>query len=1129
MSSAARKSSPGERTPARLAGVRLVALTTLLVASVLPAGAAPAVDPARVEEALARGHHAEAESLAMEMYAEAEEGSLDAAGALLLAARAARWTGSIPLDVIPRVLEDVLAIQRARLADDDPRLATTYHELGNTHARRGDEDAAAEAFTEALRRRRTVLAADDPDVARSILGLANARQWQGRLDEADALYREALDLLEAAGAQGRPSLVRAVNAHALLLQRRGAREEAEEGLRHARDLADEVLPPDHLDRALVERNLGVLLADDRPLEAEPHLRTALTIREAALPADDLLVGHAAGALGEVLARVGRVREAAPLLARAIAILARSDADRERVGELHVARVQALVEAGAFDDAEQALEALATWWEREEGEDPERDEARRTRLLALRANRAASMGDYEVARPLYRRVLERRADRLGEESPAFARVLHNHAEVLQRQGDVAAATAARERAVAIQEAQLDGHDLDLARGRVNLAASLLEAGRRDEALARLEQADRSLRRALGPDHPERANLLLLRALARLASGDAVGALDDASRGVDLRTEAFGPDHLEVGWALEILARTQIAAGRDEAALGTAERAGAIARRQLRLAVSTLPERQALRLVGEGRTGRDLLIELALRRPERVDWTERAFEAVVRGRALVLDELIARRREADDAPEQRRALDAARRARVAFAMSGGTTADPERARRLRERHERAEAALARTSESFRRDRAREDLGLRAIRTALPPDEALVSFVEVRREAEERRDLVAFVLRADELSLRHLGTVEEVESAVRAWRTEVRRPIHDLDTPAAELVTDHERAARTLGRLVHDPVAPRLAGARRVWWVPDGTLQLVQPLALVDADGRMLVDASTELALLDAERDLVTDAGPGGEGEGPKTDAGLLAVGDPDFGPDDSAARAPCPDLATLRFAPLPRTLDEVQWLRDRVAGPVTLRTGAAADESTVTALAPRHRQLHLATHGFFLEEACSVGGAATGTRGIGGMVVRDPAADGVRMPARPGPLLRAGLALAGANRRHEVDDPSRDGVLLAEEIVALDLSAVESVVLSACDTGIGEVVDGEGVLGLRRAFRRSGAGSVVMSLWPIRDDDTRAWMELYYAAREKGADPARAVGEASRRILEVRRASGRSTHPFHWAAFVASGRR
>src|SRR5207247_432721 len=128
----------------------------------------------------------------------------------------------------------------------------------------------------------------------------------------------------------------------------------------------------------------------------------------------------------------------------------------------------------------------------------------------------------------------------------------------------------------------------------------------------------------------------------------------------------------------------------------------------------------------------------------------------------------------------------------------------------------------------------------------------------------------------------------------------------------------------------------------------------------------------------------------------------------------------------------------------------------------------------------------------------------------------PLLRSGLALAGANRHKAQGD---DGILTALEASGLNLWGTKLVTLSACDTGIGEVRNGEGVFGLRRAFVLAGAETLVMSLWPVSDYVTRELMTSYYKGLKQGLGR----GEALRQVqLSMLKRKDRQ-HPFYWASF------
>jgi CHAT domain-containing protein len=238
--------------------------------------------------------------------------------------------------------------------------------------------------------------------------------------------------------------------------------------------------------------------------------------------------------------------------------------------------------------------------------------------------------------------------------------------------------------------------------------------------------------------------------------------------------------------------------------------------------------------------------------------------------------------------------------------------------------------------------------------------------------------------------------------------------------------------------------------------------------------------------------------------------------------------CAARGALRFEPLDDAAQEAEeigvlWSAASGSAPGVARdalvlTGVRASEAAFKTLAPGRRVIHLATHGFNLDDLCPSSLGPAGERG--------PSAS---VRTLDNPLLLSGLALAGANvgSRLPRDDSAEDGVLTAEEIAALDLSGVEWTVLAACRSGTGVVVPGEGVLGLRRAFEIAGVRTLIMSLWPVEDDATRVWMRALYTSRLAGRSTAESVRAASLAVLEEQRRSGWSIHPFHWGAFVAAG--
>jgi CHAT domain-containing protein len=262
-------------------------------------------------------------------------------------------------------------------------------------------------------------------------------------------------------------------------------------------------------------------------------------------------------------------------------------------------------------------------------------------------------------------------------------------------------------------------------------------------------------------------------------------------------------------------------------------------------------------------------------------------------------------------------------------------------------------------------------------------------------------------------------------------------------------------------------------------------------------------------------------------------------------------------TLHFGSLPGTENEIAAIeklyRHEVGseGVITLRKSQASKE-TFLAEARRHGYLHLATHGFFIEER--VGVPAFGSREASrfGEMLYGPEA-GATYPA-----LLSGLALAGANQSGKADASEatggNEGILTAEEIGTQNLDGVQLVVLSACESGLGKQASGEGLLGLQRSFQSAGARTVLASLWPVDDQATCALMTVFYTKLWKeNKPPLEALREAQLYIYRhpdeignlaagrglglsnpgklpdggAVKPSGKTASPEKWAAFVVAG--
>jgi CHAT domain-containing protein len=324
---------------------------------------------------------------------------------------------------------------------------------------------------------------------------------------------------------------------------------------------------------------------------------------------------------------------------------------------------------------------------------------------------------------------------------------------------------------------------------------------------------------------------------------------------------------------------------------------------------------------------------------------------------------------------------------------------------------------------------------------------------------------------------------------------------------------RSARALSQALLASLELRSGASKRLFLCPDGDLCLLPFHALPAGDTDQLIDV-WEISYLGSARDLL-----GFSRRRPPERNPALVLADPDYDLDsvrpslDATAALEARGLESflehVRFEELPGTHAE----GERVAaflGVVPLMRAEATAAAVRACRSPV--VLHLATHGFFLEDPRV-------ERVVHEECVVDE--DGYSARATPeNPLLRSGIALAGANAGKSGCGADR-GIMTALEVTGLDFSATELVVLSACQTGLGDVRAGEGVFGLRRAFALSGARTLVLSLWKVPDLATQRLMISFYEELRRGASRPGALRSAMLRI--------RSTNPRirDWGAFFCQG--
>lgn len=404
------------------------------------------------------------------------------------------------------------------------------------------------------------------------------------------------------------------------------------------------------------------------------------------------------------------------------------------------------------------------------------------------------------------------------------------------------------------------------------------------------------------------------------------------------------------------------------------------------------------------------------------------------------------------------------------------------------------------------------LDTIKAEIPSDAALIEFAiyrpydskaENNNEAYAAPRYIAYILQKNNaVKFTEIGDKETIDKAVNDLRKVLRDPQRK----------DIRQFARIVDEKVMQPIRASLGGAKHLLISPDGELNLIPFQALVDEKGHYLIE-NYSFDYLTSGRDLLRMK------VARESKNKSLVIANPEFNKSvdgqsiqkadgDSNCRSitVAKNLSDTSFAPLAATMLEARSIQNLFPD-WTFLTGAEATESSLKKItAPRI--LHIATHGFFLEDE-KIGGEFQPTTD-----------NSSKQNEIENPLLRSGLALAGANQRDGVKD---DGILTALEASGLNLWGTKLVVLSACDTGLGEVKNGEGVYGLRRAFVLAGTESLVMSLWSVSDNVTRELMTNYYKNLKQGMGRGASLRQVQ--LAMLKRANRQ--HPFYWAGFIQSG--
>ncbi|MBF0110801.1 MAG: tetratricopeptide repeat protein [Magnetococcales bacterium] len=967
-----------------------------------------------------------------------------------------------------------------------PETGWCFNRLAVLEGVMGRLDDAEASFKRALAMQRAALPENHPDLLTTLTDQAELLRMRGRFKEA----RAQLEGVIAKTTDGALAEVRmmAKGNLAKVFEEQGEFANAVALTREILDHETTTLGAEHPNRLTTLNNLaGLGRRMGQYLEAEKNYREALTGFTRMLGSEHPATITLMNNLAMTLENSGMYDQAEPLFRQALEV------SRKILGKDHpttMANMNNLAllheSQGVFEKAEALYTSAIALSEAKLGPNHPDTIAFVNNLAYLHMMK----DEYKEAGLKFQRVLSVWQGDLGEKHQKTLKAMNNLARVEHKGGNLKQAETLFLRALSLRKEALGEKHPDVLRTMHDLGALYRTQKRTREAVEVLKATLKLDEEVLGKEHPytfETRNTL-------------AGVLEDAGNieeAVTLRREGFDrrSDFLNrMLWVADENAREGY----------------------VRLHAPELNAYLSLltRLPAE-RAARDVLNASLQRKGLLLKITSEIQQVSQIANDPALNELTGR-------------LIQARKELAALTLSGPTS-DPndnhlEKVNRLESTVEEIERRLGQSSQRYRHTIL--EYSVDQVVANLPADAALVDFLVFGQEGKSR--LMASVLVHKEgkpqFHLVVYPDLEEIQKGVVEYRTSIQS--EDME----------EEEVREVGQRMYDlvwkPIAEALGPREEIYLVPDGMLNILPFNALVDADNRYLIE-KIKLRILSSSRDLLPSNIPAAKGEmmviaGPDYDSKKVAdavqlaeVSKKRAGAVLQGVRGAGGGMRGLHFDPLPGAEKEGKLIIDqaREKGQNNqIFTQNDAQEKMVQSLKTPPRMIHVATHGFFLKPDDSLKKR---------LLKLQRGADLHLPPPGDNPLLRAGLAFAGINSNApflgELDTVN-DGVLTALEVLGLNLEGTQLAVLSACETGLGEIHEGEGVYGLRRAFVEAGVQSIVASLWEVSDAGTQNLMTRFYGKLMTGQSVATAMRESQLELLR----SSEWSNPYIWSAFMLIGK-
>lgn len=947
-----------------------------------------------------------------------------------------------------------LAVKALKLSEDtlgpeNAETADCLNNLGGMYQSLGDYTNAETMFERGLVIREKVLGPEHQFTARNLMNLGSCYMQMGKYAKAEPLLLRALAINQKVlGSETVATATSLANLGALYANI-GDYPKAESYCGQALAINQKVLGPEHRNTAMALNNLAAIyIYMGEYAKAEPLLEQVLAIHEKVLGPEHPNTGRTLQALGTLFYNMGDYAKSESFYQRALSV------QEKNPGPEH-------------PDTASTLSGLG--------------------VLHM------EMGDYDKALTLYLRALKIEEKVFGLEHPALAKTLGKLAVLYEKTGNFAQADLMDQRVLKIDEKSLGPEHPATAAAMLNLGTLYVRMGDLPKAESFDKRALAIQEKVLGPEHPDLAAGLNNLASVYTEMGEYTNAEPLVLHALDIDDRVLAPDNPKRAMYLANLATTYFDLQKTNESLEFADKAEQSSLGMLNNILSFTSEQERLNYEVQNDP---YILFASLNDAPRVALT------ILRHKGVVLDSLLEDRivAAASQNPEDRALIEQlgpAKQQLTQLLMTMPKDLKPETLKsraemrdKLSRQVEQLEGALAQKVSGFGHARRALTVTVDEVQKAIPPQTALVEFIHYhhylgRQQWEDRYGAVILASKGEPQWV-CLGAAAAIEKNVLICQQSVRDTERKDEAPLSSALHD-------LFEHVWKPIQKVLpSDAKTIVLSPDASLNFISFAALLTPDDKFLCE-NYSLRYVASGRDLLREPVKSSSQD-------MVIFAAPDY---VAGGQIDSPETG-VRLLPLPYFAKNAADLEAEVKPwnwPVRIYSGAEATETQLRAI-HSPRILHFSTHGFFLPE--TMGGPArfsflgfmTDSKGLQQQVILK------------NPMYRSGIALAGAQvtldawKRGETPPTDSDGILTAEEVGGLDLHGTWLVVLSACDTGIGQSRSGEGIMGLRRGFAQAGTQNLLMTLWPVFVGPSGELMLDFYSTLHQNNNPSDALAKVQR---------------------------